>query len=74
MSFGAAPEKLSSDERACLLRAARKQLLALEDEFNRLQHMAGDGAKAAAGSAALELHCLKRSIAWLWRDQTPGDG
>lgn len=74
MTFVAAPEKLGNDERACLLRAARKQLIALQDEFNRLEGMGGEGAKAAAGSAALELHCLKRAITWLWRDQTPGDG
>lgn len=72
--FQGAPDRLGRDERACLLRAARLQLLALEDQFNRLQHLAGDeGSQAAADSAALELHCLQRAIAWVWRDQLPAD-
>jgi hypothetical protein len=68
---GLEANRLTNDERACLLRAARKQLLVLQDEFNRLCHLSGT---AAADSAALELGCLQRAVAWLWRDQRPGDG
>lgn len=74
MTFSAAPDKLTNEQRACLLRAARAQLLKLQDEFNRLNQLAGDGNSAAADSAALELNCLQRAIAWLWRDQSAGDG
>jgi hypothetical protein len=66
-----ADNRLSNEERACLLRAARKQLLVLQDEFNRLSHLPGT---AAADSSAMELGCLQRAVAWLWRDQRAGDG
>lgn len=72
MTFGT-PDRLGTDERSCLLRAARKQLLALEDEFNRLQHLSGGEDSGAADSAAMELSCLQRAVAWLWRDHLPID-
>lgn len=71
--FSAAPDRLTMDERSCLLRAARKQLLALEDEYNRLVHLGGDTTNPAADSAAMELRCVERGVAWLWRDHLPGD-
>lgn len=71
--FTPAPDRLTDDQRSCLLRAARKQLLALEDEYNRLVHIANDAASPAADSAALELRCVQAGVAWLWRDQVPGD-
>lgn len=74
MTFTATPDRMSSDQRACLLRAARKQILALEDEYNRLVHIANDTGSPAADSAALELRCVQGAVAWLWRDQLPGDG
>lgn len=67
--------RLHNDERACLLRAARQQLVRLKDEHDKLQEMARDeGSQAAADSAAVEIHCLQRGVAWLWRDQLAGDG
>lgn len=69
-------DRLSNEHRACLLRAARTQLLKLKDEHDALMSISGDGpaAQAAADSAALDLHCLQAAVAWLWRDQLAGDG
>lgn len=69
-----AADRLTGIERACLLRAARIQLLELQDQFNRLNHLAGDVDNAAADSAAVEVACLQRAISWLWRDHRAGDG
>jgi hypothetical protein len=66
-------EVLDSQERRCLLRAARAHMLKLLDDYNRLEGIAASStmARAAADSAAQELACLQRGITWLWRTQTP---
>lgn len=67
---------LGNAERACLLRAARIQLVALKDQHDKLEAMAATStdAQAAASSSALELGCLQRAVTWLWRDQLAADG
>ena len=63
---------LDEDARNCLLRAARAHLLKLKDDYNRLEQMAVNPiAIAAAESAAVDLACLQRAIAWLWRTHRP---
>lgn len=68
-------DRLTNEHRACLLRAARNQLLKLADDHDRLVRLAGDdvGGMAAADSASIELHCLQQAVAWLWRDQLAND-
>lgn len=60
------PERLTSRERTCLLRAARIELLRLKDEFYRLEGM--QTSKAVLESAAAEVQCLSHGIEWLWHD------
>lgn len=74
MTFSA-DNRLGNVERACLLRAARVQLLVLKDQHDKLEQMAAtsNDSRAAADSAAMELGCLQKAITWLWRDQLVGD-
>lgn len=66
--------RMTNDARACLLRAARQQLLRLKDEHDQLQEMAvNDATQCAADEAAMEIACLQRGVAWLWRDQLADD-
>jgi hypothetical protein len=67
-------DRMPNDCRACLLRAARHELLTLKNEHNRLQEMAVDAStQAAADDTALEIGCLQRAVSWLWRDQLADD-
>lgn len=64
MSLG---DRLTTPQRACLLRAARKQL---EQYNDALQHLTLMGASDAELQAAItEIQCVQGAIAWLWRDQ-----
>ncbi len=64
---------LSDEDRMALLRAARAHLIKLLDDARRLEDLAQSStmAQAASDSAAVELACLQRAIAWLWRTQLP---
>lgn len=66
-------DRLGDDERMCLLRAARAHLIKLLDDHHRLELLAATSspAAAAADSAAVDVGCLQRGIAWLWRTQGP---
>lgn len=67
-------ERLCNTDRAALLRAARAELIKLKDQYDRLTMMAVDpSSSAGADSASLEIACLQRGIAWLWRDQLADD-
>lgn len=62
-------ERLVTAERSCLLRAARNELLRLQSEHDRLTIIS----YAAACDVALEVRCLEKAIAWLWREQLGSD-
>lgn len=62
-------DRLTMEQRSCLLRAARTQLLVLKDEHSRLTGM---DATSASDSALVEVRCLEGAISWLWRDQARG--
>lgn len=58
--------ELAVAERSCLLRAARKQLLLLQDEIDRLDRLPLPYAIAPREAAQEEHDCLARAVAWLW--------
>lgn len=60
-------DPLPADSRACLLRAARKQLLDLQDELKRLEELPAKYAQAPRAATQQEVDCLAIGIAWLWR-------
>lgn len=61
------PDDLGNDERACLLRAARIQLAALQSELHRLEDLPAVYAAGPVAAAQAELACLARAVGWLWR-------
>lgn len=64
------PDDLGVDERACLLRAARIQLGALQSELQRLEGLPAIYAGGPVAAAQAELACLARAVSWLWRHHT----
>lgn len=54
--------QLTSVERSCLLRAARKELLQLFDDKHRLE-MQGS---IVAEQVLADIECLSTGIKWLW--------
>lgn len=61
------PDPLPPEQRSCLLRAARRGLLALEDELERHRHLDPRYAGAVVEATQMEMDCLQAGIAWLWR-------
>lgn len=61
------PEKLPTEQRSCLLRAARRGLLSLEDELERHRLLDARYAGAVVEATKMEIDCLQQGIAWLWR-------
>lgn len=61
------PDELGVEERACLLRAARVQLGALQGELHRLESLPAIYATGPIAAAQAELSCLARAVGWLWR-------
>lgn len=61
------PDELGIEERACLLRAARIQLGALQGELQRLEGLPAVYAAGPVEAATAELACLARGVSWLWR-------
>lgn len=59
-------QPLGADERACLLRAARRQLRALQAELHRLEQLPSIYAMGPVSAAQAELNCLMRAVNWLW--------
>ena len=65
-------ERLSTAQRACLLRAARKQLEVYNEQLERMiSHSDPD---AVIEDKMREIQCVQGAIRWLWRDQRPDDG
>lgn len=62
-----APDELTVEQRSCLLRAGRRQLLALEDEQNRHRTLDARYGGAVIEATQMEIDCLQGAIAWLWR-------
>lgn len=60
-------DDLGVEERACLLRAARIQLAALQSELQRLEDLPAIYAAGPVEAAQAELACLARGVGWLWR-------
>ncbi len=60
-------DKLTVEERSCLLRAARRRLRTLQAEVHRLEMLPSVHAQAAIEATQTELDCLVRSVSWLWR-------
>lgn len=60
-------DPLDVEQRSCLLRAARRGLLAMEDELERHRHLDSRYAQAVIDATQMELDCLQAAIAWLWR-------
>jgi len=57
---------LGIDERACLLRAARRQLRSLQAELHRLESLPSNYAAGPVAATQAELNCLTRAVNWLW--------
>lgn len=57
---------LTTEQRACLLRAARRRLEELQDERNRFEQLGMSG-HAVAALAQAEIECLLGAVAYLWR-------
>lgn len=62
-------DPLTDEMRACLLRAARKQLDHLQNEVQRLQDLPIVYAHGPIAVVQAELSCLARAVCWLWRLQ-----
>lgn len=60
-------DPLQMEQRSCLLRAARRGLLALESELERHHHLDSRYAQAVIDATQMEMDCLQAGIAWLWR-------
>lgn len=60
-------DPLHVEWRSCLLRAARRALMAMEDELERHRHLDSRYAQAVIDATQMELDCLQAGIAWLWR-------
>lgn len=58
---------LTMAQRACLLRAARRRLVELGDERNRLLAFNTDVSAQLAGITEDEIACLMGAVSWLWR-------
>lgn len=67
-----APDELGTDERACLLRAARIQLGALQGELARLEGLPAIYGAGPTQATTSELACLARAVSWLWRHHARG--
>lgn len=61
------PDELGVEERACLLRAGRKQLEALQSELLRMEQLPTAYAAGPVAAVQAEINCLSRGISWLWR-------
>lgn len=57
---------LTTEQRACLLRAARRRLTELQDERARFVQLGTEGS-AVAALADEEIECLMGAVSWLWR-------
>lgn len=68
--MNALKDELSTEERACLLRAARRQLKVLNAELHRLESLPLRYAEGPIGACMQERDCLAASITWLWRQAT----
>jgi len=63
--------RLTIRERACLLRAVRKQLEILTEELERLiVHQDPD---SVIEEKIADIQCIQGAIRWLWKDQHAGD-
>lgn len=55
---------LTVQERACLLRAARRELAQMQDRFTSMQEL---GRTGECDALLTEINCLTAAITWLWR-------
>lgn len=62
------PDPLPVEQRSCLLRAGRRQLLELEKELERHKHLDARYGAAVVDATQAEMDCLQAGIAWLWRN------
>lgn len=60
-------DKLTIEQRGCLLRAARRQLLSIDDELTRYKGMDARHVQAVIEATEMERDCLDSAISWLWR-------
>jgi acyl-CoA reductase-like NAD-dependent aldehyde dehydrogenase len=61
-----AEERLTVAQRACLLRAVRKQLNVLTEELERL--IVHNDPDTAIEDKMQEIQCIQGAIRWLWKD------
>lgn len=66
MTGAAAEERLTVAQRACLLRAVRKQLEILVEELERLI-IHGDS-DLLIEEKIIEVQCVQSAIRWLWKN------
>lgn len=64
-------EDLSVESRACLLRAARRQLRTLQAELYRFQQLPPRHAAGVMEATQAEIDCLSLGINWLWQTRPP---
>lgn len=62
---------LPTNQKACLLRAARAQMLKLGDETRRLEALPARYSISILESARDEEDCLGSAISWLWQMPDP---
>jgi len=68
---GGGEPPLSVEARACLLRAARKELRHLQAELYRLQSLPSRHMQGPIEATQAEIDCLGAGISWLWMTRPP---
>jgi len=64
-------ERLTVRQRACLLRAVRKQLNVLTEELERM--IVHNDPDSSIEERIQDIQCIQGAIRWLWKDQRSDD-
>lgn len=67
---GGGDSPLTTEAKACLLRAARRELHRLEAELHRLQMLNRRHAQGPIEATEAEIDCLSGAITWLWNHRS----
>jgi len=67
---GGGDAPLTTEQKACLLRAAREKLRKLEAELYRLQTLNRRHARGPIEATEAEIDCMSGAITWLWNHRS----
>lgn len=68
--IGGGDVPLTNEQRACLLRAARRELRWLQAELYRLQQLPPRHMEGPIAATEAEIDCLGAAISWLWNHRS----